>query len=121
MKIRGNVIGTTMKPEKIAERIGGGGGANALIVTIEGDKASHTSDDIHDHIENGGLVYLHADFPLYVSLTDVDYSRAVFTYHDGTRYEIDQDGNVTIHESEIGNISTALDQIIEIQEELIGV
>ena len=61
-KIRGNVVGTTMAPEKIAERIGGGGGSAIapLIVTLSEGwfEASHNAIEIYNHVKNGGAVYL---------------------------------------------------------------
>lgn len=61
-KIRGNVVGTTMAPEKIAERIGGGGGSAIapLIVTLSEGwfEASHNAIEIYNHVKNGGEVYL---------------------------------------------------------------
>lgn len=54
MKIRGNTVGTTMKPEKVVEKAGGGGGGSTVIVTLVGlGKASHTSLQIAELLKNG--------------------------------------------------------------------
>lgn len=64
MKIRGNIVSTPMSPEKIAERIGGtGGGGSRLVVTVAdfdgaSGRASHTSEQIYEHIQNGGTAVL---------------------------------------------------------------
>lgn len=100
---------------------GSGGGAAALRVTYEGDQASHTSGDIHGYIANGGSVYLCDEEIHYINIIDVDYNSAVFIDSYGYVYEIDTEGNVNKYQKpDIGDISTALDHIIEIQEELIG-
>lgn len=82
MKIRGNTVGTPMRPEKFLVKarnlneeekaqaranIGaaaegdspGGSGVSALIVTMSEDSiASHTPAQILAHMQNGGVVYL---------------------------------------------------------------
>lgn len=100
---------------------GGSGGADALRVTYEGDQASHTAEQIHSHVENGGCVYLTVEGILYISLVDVDYGRALFIDKQGVEYTIDAEGRISTYQNtDMGDISSALDHIIELQEELIG-
>ena len=66
MIIRGNTVGTNMSVEKIAEKIGGTGGGEHLIVTLdwgqyvgEGgtlDVASHSYEQIRERFLAGGAV-----------------------------------------------------------------
>lgn len=100
---------------------GGSGGADSLIVTYEGDQASHKSGQIRSHVESGGCVYLTVEGILYISLDDVDYDCAVFIDSQGINYIIDMEGRISTYQNtDMGDISAALDHIIEIQEELIG-
>ena len=64
MKIRGNVVGTNMKPEKIADRIGGGGGGVEIDddnisanKTWSSEKIANTFDDVVTEIEGEYLNY----------------------------------------------------------------
>ena len=56
MKIRGNTVGTPMKPEKVVEKAGGGG--STMIVTLNGSTASKNSGQIYNHVASGGNVIL---------------------------------------------------------------
>ena len=75
MKVRGNLVGTTMKPERIAERIGGtGGGATAdyrHIFTYE-----HTADEGVKQIDitqdKDGNAFECSDFIIYLTLPTSD-------------------------------------------------
>ena len=94
-KIRGNTVGTTIAPEKVlvksenltpeekaqaranigAAKEGESGGSSLLVVTLSDSRkvASNTSEQIYDHVQNGGVVVLDrsdADHPpSYVPLT----------------------------------------------------
>ena len=47
MKIRGNVVGTNMKPEKIADRIGGTGGVTEEdVVNIIDEQMEHIAESV---------------------------------------------------------------------------
>ena len=126
MKIRGNTVGTTMKPEKVIEAGGGGGGTIDL-------RDYYTKAEVNQRISNslGSLrtgLQEHDEriAALEASGSTVDLSN----YY--TKEEIDQAAegllygmasenyvNETI-DVRIGDISTALDHIIALQEELIG-
>ena len=137
MKIRGNVIGTTMKPEKIAERIGGTGGGGAAtpyyvdVYFVENEP--YTNDfswhDLRNEISNNRMILCRVtrtDDMLYLPLTHVDDYDESVTFsadigYEHHRVQILIDGSVIYTvEDRIGDISAALDHIIEIQEELIG-
>lgn len=112
---------------------GGSGGADSLIVTYEGDQASHTSGEIFDHVSNvRGPVQLQYN-DMYYQLLRADDSVAWFGYINDEGYAtvVCVNGNeieeyhfdyvpASYFDEVIGDISTALDHIIEIQEELIG-
>ena len=124
MIIRGNTVGTNMSVEKIAEKIGtgGGGGVAPLIVTLRyGDgEASETSESILTAVESGLNVYL-----------DVNSKRLALTYFDevGMAYFADYENDRPVLYSinsegyfeevdtwlatvkDIGNISSALDEL----------
>ena len=106
----------------LEENGGGGGGTAALIVTRDerSEKASHTSSEIHGYVEDGGSVFFSIEGIEYISLTTVSYGAAVFTDSLGTQYTIDNEGYYREYRSNIGDISTALDHIIALQEELIN-
>ena len=131
MKIRGNVVGTTMKPAAIANRIGGG--AAALVVTVDGNAASHTAAEIYAHLQDGGVAVLrHTDayFCIEACVQNLAICSILYDDYTATVYSIYGDGSVeTVElmltnqswvEGQLGNISTALDNIIVIQEHLIG-
>ena len=168
MKIRGNLVGTNQKPEKVVvmatdltpeqqakarENIGAAAEcAGVLNVTTDFDtmKASHTSKEIYDHIQNGGTVFCDGIVigESYEELA-VCYAVAHFQENDelvsGTAMQltIDKNGTVVWVQSfiglldddktapgytwssqkiatEIGSIETALDSIIAIQNSLMG-
>ena len=110
-----------------------GGGAEVLNVWVEGTEADHTSGEIFDHVSNvRGPVQLQYN-DMYYQLLKADDSVAWFGYIDDEGFatvvcvngnEIEEyhfDYVPASHFDEvIGDISTALDHIIEIQEELIG-
>lgn len=83
MKIRGNTVGTTMKPEKVVEKAGGF------------DLSNYYTKDQVDH-----------KLQQYVS-------PMISTIQS-------HDESITVLNGEVGDISTALDSIIAIQDELIG-
>ena len=109
-----------------------------LIVTLKSDlKASHTPEQIWGHIVNGGSAYLLIDnayLPI-VCLGDAELCYAYYIGDDGlgSHYCIETDGTVSTAElnyasahdvetlkEQMGDIETALDSIIAIQNELIG-
>lgn len=117
----------------------GGGGVPALIVTADDGVASHSAFEIWEHANAGGQVLFRMFANSLVSLQYVSYrestgvSEAVFSMvgTDGSIHQVFIDGktatmsidNFVTHaefDDDIGNISTALDHIIALQEELIG-
>lgn len=160
MKIRGNTVGTTIKPEKTVVKCetlveeekaiarANIGASSTIVVTIdENNKASHTPNEIYQHVQNGGLVVLDAGFEMYMNLTSAESYIVHFSYLYMTQdtggadavamladFIIDLDGNVDsrfmnlwdsmIIENyiydQLGPIDSALDAILKIQNELIG-
>lgn len=100
-----------------------------LIVTVKDGVSSKSGEEILTHIKNGGVAYLYTD-GLYMPLS-VENS---FTY--AFAYYVSADGFIDLYEihgneitrnrieyatkQQIGDIETALDSIIAIQNELIG-
>lgn len=116
----------------IAEVSGGGGsgGASALIVTVDGDLSNYTVQYIDEHLYNGGVAYLYdAENGCHLPLSIVNES-AFASYLDDEGlwhiYEIYNENSVTksvysyVVQEQLGDIETALDRIIDIQNELIG-
>lgn len=111
----------------------GGGGASALIVTIDGDVADHDAPEIYEHTKNGGVAYLKwYESYIPISYSYDSYAQAYYIADDGLveHWEIDGAGDV-VHQTfeyarqsdiikQLGDIDTALDRIIEIQNSLIG-
>lgn len=108
------------------------GGANALTVWVEEGIPERSAGDIYSHIANGGVVTLHYYDELY-SLLKADETAAWFGYIDdegfghivsivGSQLEEHTFSYVNVEHFNdvVGDISTALDHIIELQEELIG-
>ena len=142
MKIRGNTVGTTMSPEKIAEKIGGTGGG-ILVVALDygyADNdagypiASHNLAQIEEHFHKGGAVVGTRSSGMEVPLCSIQthplYGRiASFVFHDDMalsdiHYFVDELGRSINEErvltnnldfeyivSEIGDISSALDEL----------
>ena len=73
--------------------------AGSMIVTYEGEQASHNADQIRSHVESGGCVYLLVDGVLYIRLVDVDYNCAVFTDSQGINYSIDMEGRISTYQN----------------------
>lgn len=113
MKIRGNTVGTTLKPEKAVVKCQNltpeekakarkNIGVDTLIVTIdeESKTASHTATEIISHVKNGGTVFLDGmtldsydeGVPL-VRFAGVEYEDGVFF-----GYEISDDGSFEMYE-----------------------
>jgi hypothetical protein len=148
MIIRGNTVSTTIAPEKIAENIGGGtGGIAPLIVTMvaETGKATHTSGQIAQHLREGGTVIArnYQNAGSYLRIQDFYYSGCYDSEsHDGslnyyvsfvntdesalTTLQIDDTGEITVAVTDlatadqIGDISTALDELHNYALGLIG-
>lgn len=115
----------------------GGGGASALTVTYEGNQASHTATEIYEAVQAGCMVVLqhyenylmlhhcYADCATFVYTADDAVNTVILITDQGMveETEISYATNYAINEieKEIGDISAALDAIIAIQEELIGV
>ena len=110
----------------------GGGGASTMTVLVEDGIADKSASDIYSHVSNGGGVSLHYNNSYYTLLCSEE-TCAWFGYLDDEGFGhvisvVDQ--NVEKHDFDyvtmayfdevVGNISTALDHIIAIQEELIG-
>lgn len=129
------------------EENGGSGdtpGSNLLVVTITGNvtealTSSHKAGEIYNHFKNYGNVIAYLEnHDEYISLNFSDIYNARFYVHqtrDGNVaiLDIDEDGNVSFSviehatkkditelEKNVGDIETALDTIIAIQNELIG-
>lgn len=98
MKIRGNTVGTPMKPEKVVEAAGGG------TVDLSNYYTKDESDGIVEQAKNDFIQFL----------TEMDYPSKAYVYE-----EAESVAEIVVSR-EIGDISTALDHIIELQEELIG-
>lgn len=109
---------------------GGSGGASALIVTVDGDLSNYTVQYIDEHLYNGGVAYLYdAGNGCHLPLSIVNES-AFASYLDDEGlwhiYEIYNENSVTksvysyVAQEQLGDIDTALDRIIEIQNSLIG-
>lgn len=93
--IRGNLVGTTMSPEKIAERIGGGGSAGAAVLYTEQNLTGAQKQQARANIE---------------AVSENDFDAAIEPLEQGINY---------LNEL-VGDIETALDSILAIQNELIG-
>lgn len=103
-----------------------------LLVTVneENNKASHTAPEIYNHVQLGGVVFLRFGDGIF-NLNCSDNESASFTNIGSdyltTDFTIDKQGDFGAEEifyvsqAQFGDISAALDRIIEIQEELIGV
>lgn len=105
------------------------GKAAPLIVTYDGETTSELPSAIHAYVSYGGPVYLEVADLEYIPLSFCNETHAQFLdIRDGQNhiYEIDPYGNLTSStlnfatKDEIGDISTALDGIVAIQNELIG-
>lgn len=110
-----------------------GGGANAMTVWVEDGIAEKSAGDIYSHVDNGGTVTLHYDDTFYALIhsgetiawfghTDDEGNSHVVSVVDRTVEDyFFEYVKVDNFREVIGDISTALDHIIELQEELIGV
>ena len=136
--------------EDIENRIGSGGGtaegANALIVTVTDNVASHTPAEMLQHINNGGSITARVAedggngttayrsiCPITINMEEAHFFE---TWDEDVIYkwDVQQNRSVTGHEmdnaffsptvhklqEDVGNIETALDSILAIQNELIG-
>lgn len=125
---------------------GAANGGDVLIVTLDRSStdimtASHTSDQIYKHVMSGGTVMLETYPGNYKMLVNNNPSISIFEYSNSVSdgkicesyIEIDMYGTaieftryvptiekLTELEDTIGDIETALDAIIAIQNELIG-
>lgn len=132
--------------DAIASVGGGSGGVSTMIVRMQNDDyADETAEVINQHISRGGLAYFFDGDYYYPLAADVAHCASIGliqTYNGKFLYvEIDQDGTVTYNESDysdladnlsgvakdvqnlmqqMDDIETALDRIIDIQNELIG-
>lgn len=139
MKIRGNTVGTPISVEKIAEKIGGtggGGGKEALrvVFSMADMTANHTATEISAHVSDGGSVYMEVEsmlIPLsHVSEAEgIAYFEAFYSLSQPSakvQYFVDADGNADARNvyfattEDIGDISSALDEIREYAESLIN-
>lgn len=137
MIIRGNTVSTTIAPEKIAEKIGGTGGSNTLIVKMDDDGlATYSSNRIADHIINGGtaIARYYLDVGDFVKITDYYFDKCYCDELENgylmlyvsfvstvesmiTTLTIDEERTPTVSYTElattrdIGDISTALDEL----------
>lgn len=151
MKIRGNTVGTPMKPEKAIvkatnlteeekaqarENLGiTGGAATPYFVDVQhSDEGYYINDfswgDLRAEIANDRMIVCRTesqDDVFYLPMTNVNdyeewvmFSADIGYNHHEVMVWIDGMVEYTV-EDRTGDISTALDHIIEIQEELIGV
>ena len=147
MIIRGNTVGTNMSVDRIAEKIGGTGGVAPLIVTVDGEtfKASHTPLQVYDYATKHGEVFLVTD-GIYHPFSDLSFTKesvdgelisethiASFTTPISMRdgkccldfINIDDSCNITsisqqlATAEDIGNISSALDELHDYAQGLI--
>lgn len=147
MIIRGNTVSTTIAPKKIAEEIGGTGGTGVgvapLIVTMNAEtgKATHDSEQIAQHLRDGRTVIARNIQTAgdYLRIQDFYYSKCYTSeQHDGsvmfyvsfvntdgpilTELQIDDTGEITVNViDQIGDISSALDELHAYAQELGGV
>lgn len=105
----------------------GGSGASTLTITVDADTltASETAVTVQRIVENGGRVILSIDNKLIPITYLDDFPCAHFEVYDvdtNTKfsYLLWDDGTVEVRSVQIGDIETALDAIIEIQNALIG-
>lgn len=149
MIIRGNTVSTTIAPEKIAEKIGSTGGGEPLIVALDYgqyvgengniDLASHSYEQIRERFLAGGAVigvFITRRFLWKLTLHSVCYHPeygdvAVFILRDpekrmDTYFYVGAGGYVYSEDivpataDDIGDISSALDEIREYAESLIN-
>ena len=160
MIIRGNTVGTTMKPEKVVEKAGGDSAWERIDIEVVGEndvRFSNTFEEIHSMINDGKIPYLYGEMggsvyviacaeanEEYIMFAEANglivtlYSDGSFAYkslpylsRSDVVNEIANDGgSVDVIPSElavanfvnakIGDVSSALDSIIAMQEELIG-
>lgn len=92
MKIRGNTVGTTLKPEKAvvkcqnltreekAQARANIGVNDTLTVTINEDVASHTAAEIYAHVQSGGTAVCKASETAFYNLSYVDSSYVLFSF-----------------------------------------
>lgn len=117
---------------------GSSGGTNLMIVTApNGEYSDHFPSEIYAHVKAGGTAMFHDD-GAYLTLSYCTDTYATFSTisddyvhwmvsidDDGAchEYELPHADSTTVWEIQesIGDISSALDRIIELQEELIGV
>lgn len=120
------------------ENSGGSGGASALIVVAEdGEETSHSSDDIYHHVRNGGSVTLSYNERYYnlLSVTEDEYAWFAYIDDGGSAHIVGILGNEVepyeqtyatatyvdrAIETVVGDVETALDHIIVMQNSLIG-
>lgn len=92
---------------------GGGGGASTLIINYDGENtASHTSQEIYDHVAKGGTVALIWNIPdggRYYALADCYPEQATFSgalpddHVDCTRIYVYEDGRCEVFMSSVAN------------------
>lgn len=137
----GNVSGLLDSVQDVSDRVaalensGGSGGASALIVTVgENNIASHTAGDIANAARNGKTAIMHDGYTVYNLLATDGGDLAWFGYltdenimhvacvldtGEVERYTHDFVTVAYVNEK-LGNIETALDHIIAMQNSLIG-
>lgn len=131
MIIRGNTVSTTIAPEVIADKLGGVGGGIAPIVVnlVLTDKdengwygdTSHTAIEIFNFKESGRDVYGFfgdAFVPLTFSNTTVATFGDTLEVRDSKIFRVLEPKYATTEQ--IGDISSALDEIREYAESLIN-
>ena len=141
MKIRGNIVSTTMSPEKIAERIGGtgGGGSSVLVVNMDEQmgQTSHNATQIYAHVKAGGTAVLSIDsYAEFIPLVEASEWYAMFgsfngeescvrtwVIYDDVPPEFYENYVLTqsILDNQLGNCYEALQNIIALQEGLLNV
>lgn len=136
MKIRGNTIGTNMSIDRIAERIGGGGGATEVYRATY-DYEEGLNDDFYNLLNafnSGKIVTLNVNTPVGIVYSfccdgydpyGMENGKECLVFHSYSTEQIKTicvcaDGKIEEKNVDIGDIDSALDSIIAIQNSLIG-
>jgi hypothetical protein len=102
-------VGDTSVPDQISSALK----ENTLIVTIDTatGKASHTSSEIYEHIQNGGnAVFDHTGtlMPIYRANNSWCFFGGIWDDHTYEIYEIDEDGTIKLYDGALENNNTLI-------------
>ena len=136
MIIRGNTVGTNMSVDRIADKIGGKEGMR-VVLNMGDMTANYNYREIADHVAAGGTVYLEAELQLiplshlaeekriaYFNAFHADeyYSPCTMNqYWVDDNYNVDSEHSILASASDIGDISSALDELHTYAQSLCGV